>query len=74
MDASVRADLEHNKGIGLTGKWGLLGGTATGLGLPLTAVGMNDLRDNDDEQGAAAEAIAQVDLQVPAAHIGGLIY
>jgi hypothetical protein len=36
-------------------------------------MGVDDLWDNDDSKGEAAEAIAQEDLQVAAAHIGGII-
>jgi hypothetical protein len=76
MNAWISADLEHNKGKGLTGKLGALGNVIKWTGTDgdccdIGDMGVDDIWDNDDAEGAQAEAIAQEDLQVAAAHLGG---
>ena len=78
MNAWISADLEHNKGKGLTGKLGALGNVikwtkTDGNCCDIGDMGVDDVWDNDDAEGAQAEAIAQEDLQVAAAHLGGIM-
>ena len=70
--------MEHNEGKGLTGKLGALGGFGNWTGTTadccdINDMGVGDMWENDDGKGAEAEAIAQEDLQVVAAHTGGFI-
>ena len=47
--------------------------TATAVVCDIGDMGVGDVWDNDDAEGAQAEAIAQEDLQVAAAHLGGIM-